>query len=55
MSQRKEFAIDFNETFPHLAHAPIVEAVIHWQTAVGNLFDKSQVNDELTKRFPNYD
>lgn len=55
MSRRKEFTIDLTETFPHLSHAPIVEAVIHWQTAADKVLDKSLVNDELTKRFPNYD
>ncbi|MCX7418724.1 MAG: TIGR04255 family protein [Planctomycetia bacterium] len=55
MSQWNEFTIDLEETFPHLSRPPIVEAVIHWQTAVGKMLDKSQVNDELTKRFPNYD
>ena len=55
MSQRKEFTIDLNESFPHLSRAPIVEAVIHWQTAIGKVLEKSQLNDELTKRFPNYD
>lgn len=37
MSQRKEFTIDLNETFPHPSRAPIVEAVIHWQTAGGKV------------------
>ena len=55
MSRRKEFTIDLNAEFPHLSRAPIVEAVIHWQTAVGKVLDKDSVKDELTKRFPNYD
>ena len=53
MSRRKEFTIDRDETFSHLSRAPIVEAVIYWQTAVGKVLEKSQVNDELTQRFPN--
>ncbi len=55
MSRRKEFTMDLNETFPHLAQAPIAEAAIHWQTAVGKVLDQDSVKDELAKRFTNYD
>ena len=55
MSRRKEFTTDLDKPFPHLSRPPIVEAVIHWQTAVGKVLDKSQVSEELMKRFPNYD
>ena len=55
MSRRKEFTTDLDKPFPHLSRPPIVEAVIHWQTAVGKVLHKSQVSEELMKRFPNYD
>jgi uncharacterized protein (TIGR04255 family) len=46
--------IDLQEQFPHLANAPIVEAVLHWRAAAGKTLEKAQTQLELTRRFPDY-
>ena len=45
MSRPGSFHIDIDRDFPHLAHAPIVEAVIHWQVSPS----KSLEREELKK------
>lgn len=46
--------IDLTEGFPHLAHAPVVEAVIHWQARAEALPDSEALADELAKALPSY-
>jgi uncharacterized protein (TIGR04255 family) len=46
--------LDTTEPFPHLAAAPIVEAVIHWRARAGNWPDVRQLRQALTERFPDY-
>jgi uncharacterized protein (TIGR04255 family) len=45
---------DVDKEFPHLAHAPIVEAVIHWQVSASKSLDREELKKELATRFPNY-
>lgn len=49
-----QFEIDFTETFPNLARAPIVEAVIHWQARVERKLDPDDLFEELKIRLPDY-
>jgi uncharacterized protein (TIGR04255 family) len=48
------FRFDTSESFPHLARAPIVEAVIHWRARASAAFIPEQVLAELHQRFPEY-
>ena len=43
-----------SDTFPHLARAPIVEAVIHWQALAQRWPEKEDLKQELARRFPDY-
>ncbi len=43
------FEIDVSETFPHLAAAPIAEAVIHWIAKPEKLFSAEQISGDLEK------
>jgi uncharacterized protein (TIGR04255 family) len=54
MSRSGSFYIDRDRDFPHLAHAPIVEAVIHWQASPGKSLDREEWKTELTRRFGGY-
>jgi uncharacterized protein (TIGR04255 family) len=49
-----EFRIDWNESFPHLANPPVVEAVIHWQARAKNWPEPDQLHAQLSKLFPDY-
>ena len=46
--------IDPSERFPHLARAPIVEAVIHWQARAKREWQPDQIEKELRARLPDY-
>jgi uncharacterized protein (TIGR04255 family) len=48
------FKIDLNESFPRLARAPIVEAVIHWQARAQNSLEREALLDRLAARLPHY-
>lgn len=54
MSLAREFTIDFNESFPHLDHAPIVEAVIHWRARAEKTLEPEKLLQELKDRLPEY-
>jgi uncharacterized protein (TIGR04255 family) len=54
MSRPCSFHFDLERDFPHLRHAPIVEAVIHWQASPSNSLDREQWKNELTRRFGGY-
>jgi uncharacterized protein (TIGR04255 family) len=47
-------ALDLSETFPHLANAPIVEAVIHWQARARKWEDTQEYRDRLAQRLIGY-
>jgi len=55
MADPGAFKIDVKEEFPHLSNAPIVEAVLHWRAAAGRTLDQARIQDELGRRFANYD
>lgn len=40
--------------FPHLVHAPIVEAVIHWQALAQRWPAMEELKQDLARRFPDY-
>lgn len=46
--------IDVTETFQHLEHAPIVEAVIEIRTRVESPWEESALRDQLKARLPGY-
>jgi uncharacterized protein (TIGR04255 family) len=48
------FAIELDESFPHLPRAPIVEAVIHWQARAGRPLDPESLRKLLEERLPEY-
>lgn len=48
------FRLDFNEKFPRLSHAPIVEAVIHWQARAQNWPEPEVLGAALAERFPDF-
>jgi uncharacterized protein (TIGR04255 family) len=48
------FTLDLNETFPRLAHAPIVEAVIHWQARAQKPMEQDVLKKALVARLPTY-
>ncbi|MBU0719062.1 MAG: TIGR04255 family protein [Planctomycetes bacterium] len=54
MSLARQFAIDLNESFPHLARAPIVEAVIHWRARGEKALEPGKLLQELKERLPDY-
>lgn len=57
MKHKPTFRPDWNESFPHLAEAPIVEAVIHWRARASVGFDPTslpQLRERLTDRLPGY-
>lgn len=48
------FKLDLSEPFPRLAHAPIVEAVIHWQARSQNPLDPDALRAALAHALPAY-
>lgn len=48
------FQIDWNETFPPLAHAPIVEAAIQWQARPQQPLNPTVLPEELSRRLPEF-
>jgi uncharacterized protein (TIGR04255 family) len=54
MNRPARFDIDVDRHFPPLAHAPIVEAVIHWQASPTKSLDRQKWKQELARRFPGY-
>jgi uncharacterized protein (TIGR04255 family) len=46
--------INLDRDFPHLADAPIVEALIHWQASPGRSLDREELQKELVRRFDDY-
>lgn len=48
------FQPDFDESFPRLKHAPIVEAYINWQALAQQPLEPDSVRTALTQRLPSY-
>jgi uncharacterized protein (TIGR04255 family) len=48
------FKLDLDEKFQHLSHAPIVEAVIHWQARAQQPFEPDAVQAELSIKLADY-
>lgn len=46
--------IDTSKKFPNLPRAPIVEAVVHWQSPPTKQLDQSTLQNELAKGFEGY-
>ncbi|MCA9211936.1 MAG: TIGR04255 family protein [Planctomycetales bacterium] len=49
-----ELHIDHSEEFPNLAHAPIVEAVLHWQAMASKDYREAELLREMHDAFPDY-
>ena len=54
MSGNTPFSIDFSKKFPNLRHAPIVEAVIHWQARASKEWNPDELRAELTARLTDF-
>ncbi len=54
MNRAGSFPIDVDRDFPHLAHAPIVEAAIHWQAVPGKALEHEELKEDLGRRFNGY-
>lgn len=54
MAPPSKFTINFNEEFPHLEHAPSIEAVIHWQAHASKILEPEALKAELNQRLPDY-
>lgn len=48
------FQIDLDATFPHLANAPIVEAVVNWQAHAGEKWNFDVFRSRFARSFPDY-
>ncbi|REJ87050.1 MAG: TIGR04255 family protein [Planctomycetota bacterium] len=46
--------IDHSETFPNLANAPIVEAVVHWQAMASRDYREANLLQLMQEAFPDY-
>jgi uncharacterized protein (TIGR04255 family) len=51
---REGFRIDLNESFPHLAAAPIVEAVIDWRARAERQWEPGDLQAKIAERLPEY-
>ena len=52
--QTPKSIINLNEVFPHLSHAPIVEAVVDIRFVLGEKWDAVALKEELQKRLSEY-
>lgn len=48
------FKIDLTESFEHLPHAPIVEAVIHWRARAEKKLEPDELLEQLKEKLPDY-
>jgi len=48
------FKIDQSESFDHLPHAPIVEAVIHWRARAEKKLEPDALLEQLKAKLPDY-
>lgn len=54
MNRTPGIQLDLNESFPHLAAAPIVEAVIHFRARASNWPEPAQLRKTLEAQLPRY-
>ncbi len=54
MNARPLFKIDLSERFPHLARAPIVEAVIHWRARSEEKLKRDELRQQLVSALADY-
>jgi len=54
MGTGSQFKIDLSRTFPHLANAPIVEAVIEIRARVEAVWEESEIVPRLKSKLPDY-
>ena len=54
MKESRQFTFDFQEEFPHLPSAPIVEAVIHWRARIDKALVPADLKEQLVERLPGY-
>ena len=54
MSPADKVVININEEFPHLSHAPVVEAVIDIRAQAGGPFEEEPVRLALEPRLPGF-
>lgn len=48
------FTIDLTESFEHLPHAPIVEAIIHWRARGEKKLEPNALLEQLKAKLPDY-
>lgn len=48
------FQFDMTDSFPHLASAPIAEAVIHWRSRAGHWRPVDELKEILAQKLPDY-
>jgi len=53
--EMNDLNIDFEKTFPNLPNAPIVEAVVHWQTPASVALDENTLEQQLRDCFTDYE
>lgn len=54
MNPDAAFQFDLDEKFPHLARAPIVEAVVQWLARAGKPLSPEELRAQLVERLPDY-
>jgi len=54
MDNRPVFRMELSEDFPHLDHAPIVEAVIHWRARGEANLEPEKLRSQLAGKLPDY-
>jgi uncharacterized protein (TIGR04255 family) len=54
MAESSTFNLDFSESFPHLEHAPVIEAVIHWQARISQGWEPTEIQQRLAELVKDY-
>ena len=54
MSLKPKIKINLEEEFPHLPHAPIVEAVIHWRARPEKNIQSNELHQQFIEELPDY-
>jgi uncharacterized protein (TIGR04255 family) len=54
MKRQSGFELDLSQTFPHLAGAPIAEAIIQWVARAAKPIVPEEFRKQLTERLPDY-
>lgn len=48
------FRLNFDETFPHLTRAPIVESIVHWQARAQAILPPAELQSQLAASLPEF-